>query len=55
VGDVLRMGTRIRDPLVVFVGDRPKYYAQPFADNGHLYAEICGLYPRELYAQVGVT
>ena len=30
-GDVIRTSTRLEDPAVVYVGNRPKYLAYPFA------------------------
>ena len=40
---------------VVYVGDKPKYYAQPYAEDGRYCAEIGGKFPRELYKQRGIS
>jgi len=55
VGDVVKMDTRTSDPCVVYVGDKPKYYAHPFAEDGTMHAEITGLFPRELYNKHGIS
>ena len=55
VGDVVTMDTRTSDPCVMYVGDKPKYYVQPFAEDGKMHAEITGLFPRELYNKRGIS
>ena len=56
VGDVMRMDSRTSDPCVVFVGDKPKYYARPFAgDNDSVHAEVIGPFPRELYGDYDIS
>ncbi len=55
VGDIIEMDSRTSDPCVVYVGDKPKYYAQPFAEDGQYCAEIGGKFPRELYKERGIS
>jgi flagellar motor switch protein FliM len=55
VGDVVKMDSRTSDPCVMYVGDKPKYYVQPFAEDGKMHAEITGLFPRELYNERGIS
>lgn len=54
VGDLLMLDTRTDDPCVVYVGDRPKYYGQVYADGDSQGVEICGRFPRELYGTRGL-
>ena len=43
VGDVLATDTRQTQPCVVYVGDKPKYYARPFTqENGALGLQVIG-------------
>ena len=47
VGEVIQVPTRQREPVVVFVGERPKYLAWPFAaEGGQLRLKIAGEIPR---------
>jgi len=55
VGDIIEMDSRTSDPCVVYVDDKPKYYAQPFAEDGKYCAEIDGKFPRELYKERGIS
>ena len=49
VGDVICMKNRRSDPCVVLVGDRPKYYARPFAtETGEIALQVVGKVPAEL-------
>ena len=51
VGDVLEAETRQDAPCVVYVGDRPKYYARPFATpNGEIHLQVIGRIPLSRYS-----
>ena len=54
-GDVVMMDSRTSDPCVVYVGDKPKYYAQPYSEGENLHVELTGSFPRELYRTRGVS
>ena len=47
-GDVVCADTRTRDPVVVFVGEEPKFLARPFAaEGGQQMVKIAGVIPKE--------
>jgi len=52
---VIKMDSCTSDPCVLYVGDKPKYYAQPFAEKGKMQVEITGIFPRELYGKRGIS
>ncbi|MBT9253401.1 MAG: flagellar motor switch protein FliM [Brockia lithotrophica] len=47
VGDVIRLGTRIDEPLIVKLGDRDAFVGRPGISRGRVAVRIEGILPRE--------
>jgi len=55
-GDVIRLPVRRRDPAVVYLGEKAKFYARPFAeDNGELKLKVLEKVPPHLQSKYGVV
>jgi len=47
VGDVIRLGTRVDEPLLVKLGDRDAFVGRPGISHGRMAVRIEGILPRE--------
>ena len=56
VGDVIRLPARTTEPAVVYVGDKPKFWARPFVEEiGELKARVAGRIPPQVQGKYGTV
>ena len=55
-GDIIRLPGRAADPAIVYLGNKPKFLAHPFAEeNGELKLQVAGKIPRDRQIKYGTV